>query len=105
MYIAGFLEKVDISSSVYSWQQQPARAKHRNMQEKSLLLLVLLPALLLNSMLHHYLERCMRWHSAAFSLKVFSGTTSRYTDTEALLVTSLEKGIPLKGMSLKRGLS
>ena len=47
----------------------------------------------------------MHWHSAAFGLKVFSGTTSRYTDTEALLVTNLEKGIPLKGISLKRGLS
>ena len=44
----------------------------------------------------------MHWHSAAFGLKVFSGTTSRYTDTEALLVTNLEKGIPLKGISLKR---
>ena len=35
-YIAGLLEKVDISSFVYSWQQQPARAKHRNMQENYL---------------------------------------------------------------------
>ena len=38
----------------------------------------------------------MHWHSAAFGLKMFLGTISRHADTEALLVTNLERGIPLK---------
>jgi hypothetical protein len=78
-----------------------------------LLLLVLLPVLLLNSMLHHNLEQCMHWHSAACGLKVLLETITRYTDTEAFLVTNLEKGFPChcrkdfleKGISLKKGLS